>query len=173
MKKIKELSASQSFRKVKDLIKEKKKMTKKDIIPGNIIFTFYDAKDKEQTYDKTPLALILRRGTTHTLVLNWHWIPLNMRINLIKHVIRLNTKNIEKNLPLEFNYKQLKPLLKTLGYAPCIRLYINKRISNTGVVIPPSRLMEVAKLKSESFTNGKYSAEQLYKMARQRAKKKK
>ena len=172
MKKIKELTPQQSIKKVKDLLKERKKMTKKDLIPGNIVFTFYDAKDKTATYDRTPLALILKRNSSHTLVLNWHWIPLRMRLNLIKYVISINEKNIKNNKPLEFSYEKLKPMLKSLGYAPCIRLYINKRISSTGVVIPPDRLAEVARLKTETFTKGKYSAEQLYAMARKAGKRK-
>lgn len=171
-KKIKELSPTQSYKKVKELLKERKKMTKKDMIPGNLIFTFYNAKYKENTYDRTPLVLLLKRNGTHTLGLNFHWIPMSMRINLIKHIIRLNEKNIKANKPLEFSYNQLKPMLKTLGYAPCIRMYINKRFSSTGVVIPPDRLIEVARLKTETFTKGKYSAEQLYKMARKAGRKK-
>jgi len=172
-KKIKELTPSQSLKKVKELLKERKKMTKKDLIPGNLIFTFYDAKDKTQTFDRTPLVLTLKRGSKHTLGLNFHWIPLSMRLKLIEHIIRLNKKNIEIGKPLDFNYNDLKPMLKTLGYAPCIRLYINKRISSTGVVIPPDRLTEVARLKTETFTKGKYSAEQLYTMARKRGRRKK
>jgi hypothetical protein len=167
---VKELSPSQSFKKVKDLLKERKKMTKDDVRPGNLIFTFYDAKDKQNTYDRTPLTLILKRNGSHTLGLNFHWIPLSMRLNLIKTIVRLNEKNIKQNKPLEFSYEQLKPMLKSLGYAPCIRLYINKRISSTGVVIPPDRLMEVARLKTETFTKGRYSASQLYQMARRRGK---
>lgn len=172
-KKIKELTPSQSYKKAKELIKERKNLTKKDMIPGNLIFAFYNAKDKEQTYDRTPLILTLRRNGTHTLGLNFHWIPLNMRVNLIKHIIRLNEKNIKNNKPLQFSYEQLKPMLKTLGYAPCIRLYINKRIGSSGVVIPPERLMEVARLKTETFTKGKYTAEQLYAKARKAGKKRK
>jgi len=61
-------------------------------------------------------------------------------------------------------------MLKGLGYAPCIRLYINSRMGRVGVVIPPERLLEVSKLKTESFTNGKYSAAQLYNMAKKRGK---
>ena len=148
-------------------------MTKKDMIPGNIFFTFYDAKYKENTYDRTPLVLVLRRNRSHTLGLNFHWIPLSMRINLIKAIVAMNEKNIKNNKPLEFSYETLKPMLKGLGYAPCIRLYINKRIGSTGVVIPPDRLMEVARLKTETFTNGKYSAEQLYVMARKAGKSRK
>lgn len=172
-KKIKELTPSESMKKVKDLLKERKKMVKTDIIPGNLIFTFYDAKNKEETYDKTPLILVLKRGSSHTLGLNFHWLPMKMRLNLIKHIIGINKKNIKENKPLEFSFEQLKPMLKALGYAPCIRLYINKRISSTGVVIPPDRLIETAKLRTETFTNGRYSAEQLYTMARKRGSAKK
>ena len=169
-KKIQELSPSQSLKKVKELLKERKKMTKKDVRPGNLLFTFYNAKDKEQTYDRTPLVLILKRNSSHTLGLNFHWIPLSMRLNLIKTIIRMNEQNIKRNRPLEFSYNQLKPMLKSLGYAPCIRLYINKRISGTGVVIPPERLFEVARLKTETFTQGRYSASQLFQMAKKRGK---
>jgi hypothetical protein len=171
-KKIKELTTSQSNKKVKDLIKEKKKLKKRDLRPGNLIFTTYDAKDKEQTYDKTPLVLILRRNGTHTLGLNFHWIPLSMRINLIKIIIQMNVQNIQRGRPLQFTYENLRPLLKQFGYAPVIRLYINNRLGGVGVVIPPERLIEVARLKTESFTNGRYSAGQLYQMARKRGKKK-
>jgi len=170
--KVKELSPTQSYAKVKDLLKERRKMTRNDMIPGNLIFTFYDAKYKENTYDRTPLILVLKRGRSHTLGLNFHWIPLSMRLNLIKYIIKLNEKNIAKNKPLGFSYKELKPMLKSLGYAPCIRLYINGRISSTGVVVPPERLMEVARLKTETFTKGRYSASQLFQMARAAGKKK-
>lgn len=168
--KIKELTPVQSYAAVKDLLKERKSMTTSDLVPGNLVFTFYDAKYKEFTYDRTPLALILKRSSKYTLVLNFHWLPLKMRINLIKHIILMNKKNVKKNLPLTFSYSDLKPMLKSLGYAPCIRLYINNRIGRTGVIIPPDRLIEVARLRTETFTNGKYSAEYLYSKARKSKK---
>jgi hypothetical protein len=170
--KIKELTNGQSNAKVKDLLKEKKNLSKAEMQPGNLLFTAYDAKDKTFAYDKTPLVLILRRNRTHTLGLNFHWIPLSMRINLIKYILKLNKKNIEKNKPLDFNYKDLKPMLKSLGYAPCIRLYINKRFGPKGVVLPADRMVEIARLKTESFTNGRYSASQMYQRARKAGKKK-
>jgi hypothetical protein len=166
MAKIKELTPVQSMTKVKELLKERRRLTSENIVPGNLIFTYYNAKDRESTFDRTPLILILKHGRSHTLGLNFHWIPLSMRINLIKHIIGLNKKNIENNKPLEFNYSDLKPILKSLGYAPCIRLYINRRLSKMGVVIPPHRLVEVARLKTETFTKGRYSATQLFQMAR-------
>jgi len=170
-KKIKELTPAESHKKVRALLKEKKKMRTADKVPGNLIFTYYNAKDKSQTYDRTPLILILRYNNgTHLLGLNFHWIPLSMRLRLIKDIILMNKNNIKNDRPLQFSYKQLKPMLKSLGYAPCIRLYINKRMSITGVIIPPERLMEVARLKTETFTKGRYSAAQLFQMAKNAGK---
>jgi len=170
MKKVKELTPVQSYQKVKSLLKERKRLYDKDFVPGNLIFTFYDAKFKEFTFDRTPLVLILRHNKTHTLGLNFHWILPSMRLNLIFHIIKINRKNIEQNKPIHFEYKQLKPMLKSLGYAPCIRLYINKRFAKNGIIIPPERLVEIALLKTETFTNGKYSAAELFRMASRKGK---
>jgi len=160
--KIKELSIPQSKKAARDLlIRERKRITSADFKPGNLIFTRYNAKDKTRVFDKTPLALVLRRNSHHTLVLNFHWLPMNMRINLVKVIIKMNAQNIKNNKRLEFDYRQLKPLLKRYGYAPVIRLYINSRIGSLGVVIPPERLLEVAKLKTETFTGG-VSANKMY-----------
>lgn len=161
--KAKELTPSASFKKMRELLKERKVMTNSDIIPGNIIVTFYNAKYPEFKYDRTPLILVLRRNSTHTLGLNFHWIDFKMRTFLIYQIMKLNQKNIAKNKPLQFSYHDLKPFLKKLGYAPCIRLYINKRIGPRGIVVPPDRLLEMAQLRTETFTNGKYSSLDLFK----------
>lgn len=165
MAKIKELTPTQSAKAVQSLFKNKVQLTSKNFVPGTLLFYFYDAKDKVQTYDRTPLVLILKRNSVHTLAINFHWLPLPMRIVLVKMIISSNADNIKNNKPLDFKYEKLKPLLKKLGYSPCIRLYINNRISSKGVIIPAGGLMDAAKLKSETFTNGKYSAEELYRRA--------
>jgi hypothetical protein len=159
-----EFSVKESNKYVRELLKEKRKLTKRDMIAGNIIFFRYNAKFKEFVYDTTPFVLILRSNKTHTLGLNFHWIPYSLRIGLIRHIMKLNKVNIKNNKPLEFSYQQLKPRLKGLRYAPCIRLYINRRISSIGVVVSPDRLF-IARLRTESFTAGKYTANQLFLMA--------
>lgn len=169
-KKIRELTPKESMESVKALLKRKRKMSNKDLKPGHLIFSVYDAKFKEFTYDRTPLVLILRRNTNYTLGLNFHWIPFSMRVNLAKKIIDMNASRIRQRKPLKFSYDDLKPMFKSLGYAPCIRLYINSRFSTTGVIIPSYKLMEIARLKTETFTEGKYSAAQLFAMARKRGK---
>lgn len=168
----KELTPAQSLKKVKSLVKGQVKVTKKDWIPGNIIFTVYNAKYINKVFDRTPLVLILRRNSTHTLGLNFHWLPFNMRVGLVKHILKLNKKNIAKGKPLDFSYQQLKPMLKNYGYAPVIRLYINKNFQTKGTVIPPDRLAEVAALRTETFfvVGKKFTAEQLYSMAQKAGK---
>ena len=170
-KKTVSMTVKQSIEYIKKLFKIKTTLTNKDFKPGTILTFNYNAKDKTQTYDKTPLVLVLRRNNIHTLAINFHWAPTSMRVFLVNIILEKNKKNIEKGLPLDFSYKELKPLLKRIGFAPVIRLYINSRISSKGVVIPSSDLMHAARLKSETFTQGKMSAEQLYKKALKASKK--
>lgn len=168
----KELSKRDSDKRLQELLKTRIRLqAKKHYQPGNLVFTSYNAKFKEHTYDKTPLILVLVRGQRHTLGLNFHWLPVSRRMYLINHILSINKNNIKNGKPLEFSYGDLKPMLKSLGYAPCIRKYINARLGRIGVVVQPDNLASIARLKAESFTQGRYSSSQLYKMARERSRK--
>lgn len=135
-----------------------------DFSTGNMLFYRYDAKDKEKTYDKTPLILVLSRSKGYVLGLNLHWTPIPLRITLLKIIIKLNKENIRRNQPITISYSMLKPMIQKMGLGPVIRLYIFNRISRRGLIIPPTHWLIAAKLKAESFNNGK-SAEQSYKEA--------
>jgi len=171
-KRNKDLTIEESFAMVKGLLKFKRKIIWANMKPGHLFFTSYNAKDKTQTFDRTPLVMMFWRNTRYTLGLNFHWLPVSMRIYLVQHIMAINKRRIEHRERIQFSYKQLKPMLKSLGYAPCIRLYINRRFGHNGVVIPPYMLRDVARLRSETFTKGQYTAAQLYQMAKARGKKK-
>lgn len=160
-----ELSVKDTIKVVKDLLKKRRHIRVNEILPGNILFTQYSAKYDQLVYDKTPLVLILRTGSSHTLGLNFHWIPYRMRLALIRIIIDLNKNNIKNNKPLNFNYKTLKGYLKKFGYAPCVRKYINKRFTLNGVVIPPEKLLSVARLNTATFTKG-VKSEVMYNLAK-------
>lgn len=166
---LKELTPAQSMALVKKIMMDakSKRHTKVDWLPGSLLMIKYDAKDKSQTYDKTPLVFVLKRGKSHTMCINFHWAPAPLRIVLIKKILQApgNRKRIKEGKRLEFSYQQLKPFLKKIGMAPVIRLYINKRISRTIIPIPETELMNIARTKTETFTEGKVSAETLYKRA--------
>lgn len=131
---------------------------------GNLLIMRYYAKDTKKVFDVQPMVLILSVNDSHMLGLNFHWIPFKMRIWLIRYIIKVNKERIRKGERIKFDYKKVKPFLKKMKYAPCIRLYIRKRIGSSGVVIPPERLIEVAPLKTEIFTHG-VQAEKMYELA--------
>lgn len=131
---------------------------------GNMLFYRYNAKYKNNPYDKTPLVIILRRSRGYVLGLNFHWCPVPLRITLINVILKLNRNNIRRGLPIQVSYNILKPLIYKMGMLPVIRLYIFSRISRRGVVVPPNYWLQAARLRSESFSGG-YSAEALWKKA--------
>lgn len=158
-----QLNKQESIKAIKKLMARSKVVSvKRDFIPGNIIFISYDAKYKEHVYDRTPLFMVLSRSKGYTLGLNFHWLPFTMRIWLIQYIIRQNKDNIRNNKPIQFSYKKLKPLLKKLRYAPCIRLYINRRFKRRGAIIPIEHAKGVAEINPASFTG--VPAETIYKM---------
>ena len=53
------LSASESIKFVKDMLKTKsKKLTLKDFEPGSLLMYRYNARDRENTFDATPLVML-------------------------------------------------------------------------------------------------------------------
>jgi len=157
-----ELDLKKSKLKVKDLEKARRSFTKKDFVAGNLLFLTYDAKNKDLIYDRRPMVLLLRVSRTHTLGLNFHWLPYKKRIDLIKEILKENKDRIKEGKKLRFKYNNTKPFLRKYSYIPFVRVYINKRFFKSGVVIPPERLIEVARLKTESFTG--MTARQLFRM---------
>ena len=162
---MKEISIKDSIKLVKDMLKDKSKQRKlSSLVPGDLFFGVYDARDKNLVYDKRPFVLILRKSNSYILGINFSWAPLPLRVILVKKILMMNKTNIKNNKPLEFSYKELKPFLKKIGFAPVIRLYITGRMSNNVVKIEPENLMSAARLNTAVFTNGK-RAEELYKKA--------
>lgn len=161
----KEFTVKDSINIVKNMFKDKSRQKKlSSLVPGDLFFGVYDAKNKEAVFDKRPFVIILRKSKSYILGANFNWAPLPLRVVLVKKILQMNTKNIKNNKPLEFSYKDLKPFMKKIGFAPIIRLYITKRMSNNVVQVPPEHLMTAARLQTAVFTNGK-KAEELYKRA--------
>lgn len=150
---LKQLDKMQSALQIKQFLKSSTVLQRKQaFMPGNLLIYRYHAKFDKEPYDRRPMVLVLRSSRSYMLGLNFHWIPFNMRMWLVKYILRLNAKNIKAGRPIDFPYRKVKPLLKKMKFAPCIRLYIKPRISRRGVVLPPERLVEAAQLRMEMFT---------------------
>lgn len=164
---INEKESQNALKLFKNLFQTKlRQFSSNDLNNHNMIFFRYDAKFKDEVWDKTPLIFILRRSRGYTLGLNLHWTPIPLRLILIKLVFKLNKQAIKNNQSLKITYQQLKPILIGGGFGPVIRLYINKRMSRNGLVIPPEFWLVAANLHAETFTGG-YSADALYAKASQ------
>ena len=134
---------------MKKLIDKPVKLKKSDFYPGALIMYAYDAQDKSRAYDGRPLCFVLGRSGKYTLGLNLHWMPKKLREKVMDGVLRRNKANVKKGRRLTLNYRMVKALVKGLG--PVVRLYINKRISPKGVVVPSYQYYKVIDLKSEHF----------------------
>lgn len=122
---------------------------------SNMYYFHYNPKYKEilPEYDKTPLVLFLNVGNTHSLGINFHWIPLRFRPKLISYINKMSVKIINKKYLSRITYELLKnhPVLKTFGMQ-AIRLYINKRISNIST-IPPEKINQFLLLRPKYISH--------------------
>lgn len=170
MKNENEYTVKDSVNIVKNLFKDKNLKHGRDSIKtGSLFFCSYDALNKMNVYDKRPFVLLLRQNRTHILGLNFHYLPVRKRTQLIKIILSFNKNNIKNKKPLDFTYKVFKSFFRTFGYIQCIRLYIRKRMSPVVVKIPPEQLLPISKLNTSIFTNG-VKAEQIYKMQNKKNK---
>lgn len=125
----------------------------KDIQDGTILYFEYNPKDTNAVYDFKPLIIVFGISRGYVLGLNFHWIEMESRKELVEYIIKINTKNKKIQVPLEFHYEDFKPLLKNPVFKRSVRLYIRKRMSLNGVVIDPKYLLDTVRLKLEHFVD--------------------
>lgn len=149
------------------LLSARKRLDRDDLMVGNLVWTSYSAKNKSLPWDKKPMFLVLSRSRGYTLGLNFHWLSVPMRVKLLQLILNIN-KAKRKDEVFSIRYKELKPILKRLGYYPCIRLYINRRLGRTCVNIPHDQFPACAVLDTAVFTGVK--PEKIYKSISHHAK---
>ena len=141
---------------VKELLKNPISLAKEirdgNIVDGSIIYFEYDAKDQNAVFDMKPLIIVFGISRGYILGLNFHWIPMKSRKELVEFIIKLNIKNKKIQTPLTFTYKDFKPLLKNIAFRRAVRLYIRKRTSLNGIIIDPKYLLDVVQLRLEHFS---------------------
>lgn len=164
-----ELTPKESMELLKNLVKKSKVPIQKHLKPGSLVTFVYDAKDKTQKYDKTPLVMVLNTTAKYMLGINFHWMPTSKRQMLVQYILDENKKQIRNKNPLKMSYRKLRSAGKYIGVFPVIRLYIRGRMSSGGVKIPDELLMSAAKMKTETFTQGKTNSTTLWSRAKRKA----
>lgn len=150
------------------MLQNTKTFRKEDLDAGSIIFFKYYAKDYEATFDRTPLVLVLRTSKRYMLGLNLHWLPVFSRVWLVDKILERSKYSVKTRNKIDFKYSDFKPLMRSVKFAPCIRLYIKRRMSRRGVRVPIENFKTAAQLRTESFTRGKYTASELIRMSNMR-----
>jgi hypothetical protein len=173
MKKTKDqLSAEASLKMVRNLImKETKPLDNKNLAPGNLVFFTYDAKDKTNRWDKTPMVFCLRLSSNYLLGLNFHYLPVRRRKILYQYLFSLYGNEIEKQQRIVFSWSQIRAFVLKLG-KPVLRLYIRKRMSKRGVKVPFNLHQQAINLRVETFIKGAPKEEVLFARAAKAMKKK-
>ena len=134
---------------MKAKIKNPEKLNSSHFKIGKMVMYQYNPKYPDKPYDKSPLIIVLGRSRKYTLGLNFHWVPPVARAKLMKFILGKNKKNIEKGIPLEISYDMIKGIIKGMG--PCIRLYLNNRISRRGISVEQENFKKIIHLRAENF----------------------
>lgn len=156
------LGTKESLKILKSMFYEYKKKTRNgrpkwsEIKPGMVMLYRYDAKDKNNIFDKYPLTLILHKKGNYMLGINLHWIEAHSRIRFVNNIIKKNTDRLGKlRYPLVFNYRQIVPLLRKSAYKKCVRMYIKQRVKSVGIIIEPVHLLDVSRMRLAQFVKPK------------------
>lgn len=165
----KELTPKESIEMLKNMLKKDKVPIQKHLKPGALITFTYDAKDKDQIFDRTPFVMVLSCTSKYMLGCNFHWMKVNRRQMLVEYILEKNKNRIRKKLPIQMKYRELRSVMKKIGVFPVIRLYIRSRMSTKGVRVPDDMLMQASKMRTETFTGGKTNSTTLWTRAKQKA----
>ena len=92
--------------------------------------------------------------------MNFHWVPHKVRYILLEYILKRNKKTISSNEPLNVSYAMVKDLIINLKLRAVVRLYINKRISKRGLVVPNELMRKAIDLPAENFIG--MSSDQAY-----------
>lgn len=97
---------------------------------GNMYYFRYNAKLKDilPIWDKTPLAMPLTIGSTHSTMLNFHFVPKHLQKKVITFILKQSQSIRSRKKLARVTYQTLKatPGLK-LAAERGIRMYINNR----------------------------------------------
>lgn len=106
--------------------------------PGRFCFFFYSAKGYQEGtlpyYDTSPMSLILDAGGGYCSGLNWHYLPLQLRVKLFQDILAIEGGNFTEQQRLTATYETVKAM--TNLYKPCYKNYLLNRVKSNAVWVP-------------------------------------
>lgn len=106
---------------------------------GNLYTYHYQAKwDKQLPYwDMFPLIFLLNVYEDGHLGMNLHYIPPNLRLQLISRLLELRSSEaMTTRTKLMINYKILNAAAKYEAFKPCVKQYLTSQLRSKIIKIP-------------------------------------
>jgi hypothetical protein len=108
------------------MVKDPKRTTAGAYI-GRMFFFFYNPKLKEELpyYDKFPLVMPIEMYNDGFLGVNFHYLPINIRIHLLDSLYSLtNNNNFDDTTRIIASYKILSGVSRYREFKPCVKRYL-------------------------------------------------
>lgn len=124
-----------------------------NIVPGFMYMFTYDPKGKKELpyYDTFPLVFPFDVTTTGFTGLNLHYLPKNLRAELMDGLYAFTNGKITDKTQVIFNYKLLKNASATTAFQPCVKRYLYKQVRSKFLMIPATEWDIALFLPTERF----------------------
>ena len=130
---------------------------------GNMFFMIYDPKTKDQLpyWDKFPLVLPIEMYGDGFLGLNFHYLPMNLRVKLLDSLYDLASDNkFDETTRFKVSYNILSGASRFKAFQPCVKRYLSSHIQSRMVAIEPDKWDVAIFLQTQNFQ--KASAEKVW-----------
>lgn len=130
--------------------------TKKDILPGTMIFYFYDpiSKLEMEYYDTAPLILVLsiRDDKKGFFGINTHYLKPNLRILLLDKLIKITeSKRYNSKDKLIFTWQTVKAFADLPQVKNAVKQYLFRQVKSNFGIIPIEEMRYSVLLPTERF----------------------
>ena len=135
-----------------DVLKNRSNVT--NFIPGQMYMWLYDPKHKDTLpyYDTAPLVLLLDIYDDGFLGLNLHYVPYEIRIKFIEHLMStITAKRWGTKTAAQFTYANLKAFSQIPEMKACIKRYLFSHMRSKVVRILPDNWETISYLPIERF----------------------
>lgn len=113
---------------------------RRQFLIGGLYFFAYDPKGKRDLpyYDTFPLVMPLKKEADGFLGLNFHYLPLSYRIQLMKKMLPLATYDGDDIRRIRISYEILSASTRYREFRPCIKKYILPQIRSKILKVGPN-----------------------------------
>lgn len=123
--------------KLRGQLKRKTTLQTSTLVPGQMYFFGYDAKNKDTLpyWDAFPLIFPLDDQGSHFLGLNMHYLQPNLRAALFDKLTYEGTGNRASQMAK--SYSVLKSASKYKLFEPCLKKYLKSHMTSRFIHVPP------------------------------------